>query len=72
MIKACGVVDITGASGAPNLGSIPSRPVLVYIPGFFKFSVLFLWFWFLWQEEEEGEENPALLIIFPGMCSALL
>ena len=26
-MKVCGVVDITGASGAPNLGSIPSRPV---------------------------------------------
>lgn len=26
-MKVCGVADITGASGAPNLGSIPSRPV---------------------------------------------
>jgi hypothetical protein len=26
-MKVCGVEDITGASGAPNLGSIPSRPV---------------------------------------------
>ena len=33
-MKVCGVADITGASGAPNLGSIPSRPVylrLVYL-----------------------------------------
>ena len=26
-MKVCSVEDITGASGAPNLGSIPSRPV---------------------------------------------
>ena len=33
-MKVCGVADITGASGAPNLGSIPSRPVylrLIYL-----------------------------------------
>ncbi len=26
-MKVCSVADITGASGAPNLGSIPGRPV---------------------------------------------
>lgn len=39
-MKVCGVEDITGASGAPNLGSIPSRPAIeFFLLNFYKFRL---------------------------------
>ena len=60
-MKVCSVADITGASGASNLGSIPSRPVA-------NFSVELLQVYVIFIEKLRGL-IPASFFVFLLMIS---